>query len=216
MVKAEPTPHPKSLSPEPDSAPIEHTFKQPSPEHQPLSPREETEVPQSQDPTYPHVAEERTMIVDDLFQLVPKLITKVDSLETKLKQTKLTMGKALMKLVKKVKKMENVRKRRHVVLPDSKDEDVAIFSKQGRNSQEEGLYEMVKNMIKDKSERLKSVDKGKRYKMRKESKGEDIDTGFEEVNTGGLGVSTGSGPVSSARGQREGKAPMIVEETQAP
>ncbi|GKF80647.1 hypothetical protein Tco_0239249, partial [Tanacetum coccineum] len=30
------------------------------------------------------------------------------------------------------------------------------------------------------------------------------------------GVSTGSGPVSSARGQREGKAPMIVEETQAP
>ncbi|GJR12844.1 hypothetical protein Tco_0795496 [Tanacetum coccineum] len=45
---------------------------------------------------------------------------------------------------------------------------------------------------------------------------EDISTGFEEVNTGGLGVSTGSGPVSSARGQREGKAPMIVEETQAP
>ncbi|GKD93853.1 hypothetical protein Tco_1373690 [Tanacetum coccineum] len=40
--------------------------------------------------------------------------------------------------------------------------------------------------------------------------------GLEKVNTGGLGVSTGSGPVSSARGQREGKAPMIVEETQAP
>ncbi|GKF11634.1 putative ribonuclease H-like domain-containing protein, partial [Tanacetum coccineum] len=57
---------------------------------------------------------------------------------------------------------------------------------------------------------------GKRYKRRKESKGkgidtgfEDISTGFEEVNIGGLGVSTGSGPVSSARGQREGKAPMI-------
>ncbi|GKC85352.1 hypothetical protein Tco_1141069, partial [Tanacetum coccineum] len=58
------------------------------------------------------------MIVDDLLQLVPKLITKVDSLETKLKQTKLTMGKALVKLVKKVKKMEDVLKRRHVVLPD--------------------------------------------------------------------------------------------------
>ncbi|GKA15390.1 hypothetical protein Tco_0695137 [Tanacetum coccineum] len=45
---------------------------------------------------------------------------------------------------------------------------------------------------------------------------------FEEVNTsglvntGGLGFSTGSGPVSSDRGQREGKALMIVEETQAP
>ncbi|GJW52178.1 hypothetical protein Tco_0093529 [Tanacetum coccineum] len=261
-TESEPTPvaeqitHPTSLTPEPDSEPIEHTFEQPSPEHQPLSPRQETEVPQSQDPTHPHVAEERTMTVDDLLQLVPKLITKVDSLETELKQTKLTMGKALVKLVKKVKKMEDVLKRRHVVLPDSEDEDAEISSKQGRNLQEEGLDEMVRNMMKDKSEvfktptqsktlgeedispttleaaktlskvasqRSKSVDKGKRYKRRKESKGKDIDTGFEdistgfeEVNTGGLGVSTGSGPVSSARGQREGKAPMIVEETQAP
>ncbi|GJS83177.1 hypothetical protein Tco_0749718 [Tanacetum coccineum] len=260
---AEQITHPTSLTPEPDSEPIEHTFEQPSPEHQPLSPRQETEVPQSQDHTYPHVAEERTMIVDDLLQLVPKLIIKVDSLETELKQTKLTMGKALVKLVKKVKKMEDVLKRRHVVLPDSEDEDAEISSKQGRNLQEEGLDEMVRNMMKDKSEvfktptqgktsgeedispttleaaktlskvasqRSKSVDKGKRYKRRKESKGKDIDTGFEdistgfedistgfeEVNTGGLGVSTGSGPVSSARGQREGKAPMIVEETQAP
>ncbi|GJW29537.1 hypothetical protein Tco_0046412 [Tanacetum coccineum] len=233
----EPTPHPQSPSPEPDSEPIEHTFEQPSPEHQALSPRQET---------------------------------KVDSLETELQQTKLTMGKALVKLVKKVKKMEDVLKRRHVVLPDSEDEDAEISSKQGRNLQKEGLDEMVRNMMKDKSEvfktptqsktsgeedispttleaaktlskvasqRSKSVDKGKRYKRRKESKGKDIDTGFkdidtgfedistgfedistgfEEVNTGGLGVSTGSGPVSSARGQREGKAPMIVEETQAP
>ncbi|GJS14981.1 hypothetical protein Tco_0409453 [Tanacetum coccineum] len=213
---AEQLTHPTSLTLEPDSEPIEHTFEQPSPEHQPLSPRQETEVPQSQDPTHPHVTEERTMTVDDLLQLVPKLIKKVDSLETELKQTKLTMGKALVKLVKK-----------------------------GRNLQEEGLDEMVRNMMKDKSEvashRSKSVYKGKRYKRRKESKGKDIDTGFEdidigfedidtgfenistgfedistgfeEVNTGGLGVSTGSGPVSSARGQREGKAPMIEEET---
>ncbi|GJV84612.1 hypothetical protein Tco_1524510 [Tanacetum coccineum] len=97
--------------------------------------------------------------------------------------------------------------------------------------------EAAKTLSKVASQRSKSVDKGKRYKRRKVSKGKDIDTGFkdistgfegistgfedistgfEEVNTGGLGVSTGSGPVSSARGQREGKAPMIVEETQAP
>ncbi|GJS21345.1 hypothetical protein Tco_0449977 [Tanacetum coccineum] len=83
--------------------------------------------------------------------------------------------------------------------------------------------EAAKTLSKVASQRSKSVDKGKRYKRRKESKGKDISTGFkdvstgfEEVNTGGLGVSTGSGPVSSARGQREGKAPMIVEETQAP
>ncbi|GJS96030.1 hypothetical protein Tco_0802998, partial [Tanacetum coccineum] len=57
-----------------------------------------------QDPTHPHVAEERPMTVDDLLQLVPKLITKVDSLEKELKQTKLTMGKAIVKLVKKSKR----------------------------------------------------------------------------------------------------------------
>ncbi|GKA36193.1 hypothetical protein Tco_0722684 [Tanacetum coccineum] len=158
---AEPTPHPNSPLPEPDNESTKHTFEQPSPEHQPLSPRQETEVPQSQDSTHPHVAEERTMTVDDLLQLVPKLITKVDSLETELKQTKLTMGKALVKLVKKVKKMEDVLKRRQVVLPDSEDEDAEISSKQGRNLQEEGLDEMVRNMIKDKSEVFKTPTQSK-------------------------------------------------------
>ncbi|GKC07781.1 hypothetical protein Tco_0999391, partial [Tanacetum coccineum] len=62
----DPTPHLTSPSPDPDSEPIENTFEQPSPEHQPLSPRQEIEVPQSQDPTHPHMAEERTMTVDDL------------------------------------------------------------------------------------------------------------------------------------------------------
>ncbi|GJV55452.1 hypothetical protein Tco_1456457 [Tanacetum coccineum] len=118
----------------------------------------ETEVPQSQDPTHPHVAKERTMIVDDLLQLVPKLITKV-------------------------KKMEDVLKRRHVVLPDSEDEDAEISSKQGRNLQEEGLDEMVRNMMKDKSK--------VKYKRRKESKGKDIDTGFEDISTGFEDINTG-------------------------
>ncbi|GJZ62623.1 ribonuclease H-like domain-containing protein [Tanacetum coccineum] len=63
---AESTPHPNSLSPELYNEPIEHTFEQPSSEHQPLSPRQETEIPQSQDPTHPHMAEERPMTVDDL------------------------------------------------------------------------------------------------------------------------------------------------------
>ncbi|GJX34848.1 hypothetical protein Tco_0246405 [Tanacetum coccineum] len=59
----------------------------------------------------------------NLLHLVPNLITKVDSLETELKQTKLTLGKAIVKLVKKVKKMEDILKRRHVVLTDSEDEE---------------------------------------------------------------------------------------------
>ncbi|GJS72884.1 hypothetical protein Tco_0705725 [Tanacetum coccineum] len=131
---AEPITHPTSLTPEPDNEPIE----QPSPEHQPLSPRQETKILQSQDPTHPHVAEERNMTIDDLLQLVPKLITKVDNLKTELKQTKLTMGKAIMKLVKKVKKMEDE-----------------------RNLQEEGLDEMVRSIMKDKSEDFETPTQGK-------------------------------------------------------
>ncbi|GJU39179.1 hypothetical protein Tco_1192136 [Tanacetum coccineum] len=172
---AEPTPHPKLPSTEPNSEPFEQTFEQPSPEHQPLSPRQETGVPQSQDPAHPHVAEERTMSVDDLLQLVPKLLTK------------------------------------------------------GRNLQEEGLDEMIRNMMKDKLEVFKTptqsktsgeedispitLEAAKTLSKVASQKSKSVD---KEVNTGGLGVSTGSGPVSSARGQREGKAPMIVEETQAP
>ncbi|GJT56616.1 hypothetical protein Tco_0991670 [Tanacetum coccineum] len=252
---AEPTTHHTSPSPEPDNEPTEHIFEQPSPKHQPLSPRPETAVPQSQDPTHPHMPEARTMTVEDLLHLVPNLITKVDSLETELKQTKLTIGKAIVRLVKKVKKLEDILKRRHVVLTDSEDAepedqgriiqdinddplvlkgDFVTPTKPSGEAQEEEIspttLEAAKTLSKVASQRSKSVDKGKRYKRRKESKGKDIDsgfedistgfeevnTGFEKVNTGGLGVSTGSGPVSSARGQREGKAPMIVEETQAP
>ncbi|GKD30316.1 hypothetical protein Tco_1241094, partial [Tanacetum coccineum] len=101
------------------------------------------------------------MTVDDLLQLVPKLITKVDRLETELKQTKLTMGTTIVKLVKKVKKIEADLKRRHVALLDSEDEDADISSKQGRNLQEEGLDEMVRNIIKDKSEVFKTPTQGK-------------------------------------------------------
>ncbi|GJX49128.1 putative ribonuclease H-like domain-containing protein [Tanacetum coccineum] len=183
----------------------EHTFEQPSTEHQTLSPRQEPEAPQSQDPSHPYVPEARSLTVEDLLHMVPTLITKVDSLETELKQTKQTMGKAIVKLVKKVKKLENILKKRNVVLTTSEDEEP---EDQGR----------IFKDIDDDPLRSKSVDKGKRYKRRKEFKGkdfEDISTGFKEVNIGGLGFSTGSGPVSFDRGQRKGKAPIIIEETQA-
>ncbi|GJT43877.1 hypothetical protein Tco_0952592, partial [Tanacetum coccineum] len=193
---AEQLTHPTSLTPEPDNEPIEHTFEQPSPEHQPLLPRQETEVPQSQVPTHPHVAEK---------ELRPWMPASIGS--------------------QVVKKMEDVIKGEPCGSTDSKDEDAKISSKLG------GIY---------KGRRSKSVDKGKRYKRRKESKGKDIDTGFEdistgfedistgfedistgfeEVNTGGLGVSTGSGRSSSARAKgrkaqyyTEGKVGKVKEE----
>ncbi|GKG21053.1 hypothetical protein Tco_0383648 [Tanacetum coccineum] len=63
------------------------------------------------------------MPMDVLLQVVPQLISRIDSLETDLKQTKLTIGNAIVKLVKKVKKLEGFLKRRNIVLSDSGEEE---------------------------------------------------------------------------------------------
>ncbi|GJZ38809.1 ribonuclease H-like domain-containing protein, partial [Tanacetum coccineum] len=176
----------------------------------------ETEIPQSQDPTHPHVAEERPMTVDDLLQLVPKLITKVDSLEKELKQTKLTMGKAIVKLVKKVKKMEVVLKRRHV--EKSKEFETPT---QGKTSGEadispEGL-EAAETLAKVLTQRTKTytrkVKTGLRRKLYADevSIGEGINTGFTYVNTVFEEINYGDESIipSPKKGQREGKADAL-------
>ncbi|GJU13430.1 ribonuclease H-like domain-containing protein [Tanacetum coccineum] len=239
--------------PETDPEPMEHTFEEPSPAHQHFSPPQEHAQGQ--------------MTVDDLLQLVPQLMTRVDSLEKDLKQTKLTMGSAIVKLVKKVKKLEGILKRRNVVLSDSEEEEPEA---QGRKSQDDPLVSLVQGLVTPSkttvnasgeeqvedispttleaaktlsrvaSQKPKSIDKGRRYKRRKETKGkkvvtsldfqEEVSTGYAEgVNTGSIKVSTVSGKVSTVsvqvstdsinksipspdKGQREGKAPMIIEE----
>ncbi|GJZ81824.1 hypothetical protein Tco_0646818 [Tanacetum coccineum] len=166
------------------------------------------------------------MSVDDLLHLVPQLMTRVDSLEKDLKQTKLTMGSAIVKLVKKVKKLEGILKRKNV----------------GRNKFRQSCpttLEAAKTHLSGvASQKLKSIDKGRRYKRRKGTKGKKVVTSLdfqeevntsaegvntaEEVNIGNIKVSTVSGQVSTDsinksipspdKGQREGKAPMIIEE----
>ncbi|GJY14797.1 hypothetical protein Tco_0385219 [Tanacetum coccineum] len=236
-----------------------HTFKEPSPVHQHFSPPQEQAQGQ--------------MPMDDLLQVVPQLISRIDSLETDLKQTKLTMGNALVKLVKKVKKLEGFLKRRNMVLSDSEEEEPEA---QGRKSQDDPLDSLVQGLVTPSTTKVnasgeeqvedispntleaaktlsrvaslkpKSIDKGRRYKRRKETKGkkvvssldfqEEVDTGAEQVNTAeGVNtgsiklstvseqVSTGSEQVSTVgakkstpspdKGQRAGKAPMIIEET---
>ncbi|GKF21992.1 hypothetical protein Tco_0074314, partial [Tanacetum coccineum] len=259
-----PPPIPTSIStptpiPETEPAPFEHTFEEPSPVHQHFSPPQEQAQGQ--------------MPMADLLQVVPQLILRIDSLETDLKQTKLTMGNALVKLVKKVKKLEGFLKRRNMVLSDSEEEEPEA---QGRKSQDDPLDSLVQGLVtpstkvnasgeeqvedispntleatktlsKVASLEPKSIDKGRRYKRRKETKGkkvvssldfqEEVDAGAEhintasaeqvniasEVNTGSIKLNTGDEQVSTVgaekstsdqeKGQREGKAPMISEET---
>ncbi|GJV77897.1 putative ribonuclease H-like domain-containing protein [Tanacetum coccineum] len=169
--------------PETDPEPMEHTFEEPSPAHQHFSPPQEHAQGQ--------------MTVDDLLQVVPQLMTSIDSLEKDLKQTKLTMGSAIVKLVKKVKKLEGILKRRNVVLSDSEEEEP---KDQGRKSQDDPLVSLVQGLP-------KSIDKGGRYKRRKETKGKKVVTSLdfqEEVSTGyAEGVNTGSIKVSTVSGQEK-------------
>ncbi|GKA38357.1 hypothetical protein Tco_0730908 [Tanacetum coccineum] len=209
--------------PETEPEPFEHIFEEPSPVHQPSSP------PQEQ--------AQGKMAMDDLLQVVPKLISRIDSLETDLKQTKLTMGNAIVKLVKKVKKLEGLLKKRHVVLSDSEEEEPEA---QGRKSQDDPLASSVQGLVTPSTTKVKasgeeqvedispntleaaktlskvaslkprSIDKGRRYKRRKEAKGkkvvssldfqEEVDTGAEQVNTA-QGVNTGSIKLSTVSEQ---------------
>ncbi|GJZ57477.1 hypothetical protein Tco_0612971 [Tanacetum coccineum] len=83
-----PIPTPTSPPPPPETEPPtdEHIYEEQSPVHHHFSP--------SQAQASSH------MPTDDLLQTVPKLISRIDSLELDLKQTKLTMGNAIVKLDK--------------------------------------------------------------------------------------------------------------------
>ncbi|GJS96580.1 putative ribonuclease H-like domain-containing protein [Tanacetum coccineum] len=230
-----PTPTPPPPIPETEPTLDEHIYEEQSPVHHHFSPSQE------QAPSQVPMA--------DLLHEVPKLISRIDSLEVDLKQTKLTMGNAIVKLVKKVKKLEGFMKRRNLVLTDSEEEEPEA---QGRKSEDDPLdssvqglitppttkvntsgeeqveeispntLEAAKTLSKVASLKSRSIDKGRRYKRRKETKGKkvvssldfqgEIDAGAEQVNTPNTGdekVST----VGQDKGQREGKAPMISEET---
>ncbi|GKA32078.1 hypothetical protein Tco_0718445 [Tanacetum coccineum] len=156
--------------------------------------------------------------IDDLLQVVPQLISRIDSLETDLKQTKLAMGNALVKLVKKVKKLEGFLKKEKYGLLLPSPTQVML---QGRNKLED-LSPEYSEAAKKKEKQLpplfhvaslkpKSIDKGRRYKRRKETKGkkvvssldfqEEVNTA-EGVNTGSIKISTVSEQVSTVSAKR--------------
>ncbi|GJU61629.1 hypothetical protein Tco_1243464 [Tanacetum coccineum] len=203
--------------PSPAHEPMEHTFEQPSTDQQPPKTRQEATTSQ--------------------------LMTRIGDLEKQLKETKQTFGKAILTLVDRVKTLEVAlkRKTKRVLLSDSKEEETEA---QGRKTHDlDPLVSLVQELVTPsktvndsgeeqvedispttleaaailtKVQKIKSVDKGKRYKRRKSSKEfagtgldfKEVKSAFEKVNTGGIRVSV----PSPNRGRREGKAPMIEEE----
>ncbi|GKD11920.1 hypothetical protein Tco_1196327, partial [Tanacetum coccineum] len=55
---------------------------------------------------------EDSVQLTELMVLVPKLVTRINSMEKELKDTKQTLGNAVLKLVKKVKTLETALKRK--------------------------------------------------------------------------------------------------------
>ncbi|GKF09428.1 putative ribonuclease H-like domain-containing protein, partial [Tanacetum coccineum] len=132
------TPTPPSIptpTPIPDNEPTqdEHIYEEQSPIHHHFSP------PQEQASSH--------MPMDDLLQAVPKLISRIDSLEIDLKRTKLTMGNAIVKLVKKVKKLEGFMKRRNLVLLDSEVEEPKAQGRKSQESQDDPLDSSVQGLV---------------------------------------------------------------------
>ncbi|GJR31713.1 hypothetical protein Tco_1107945 [Tanacetum coccineum] len=88
--------------------------------------------------------EARSLTAEDLLHMVPTLFTKVDSLETELKQTKKTMRKAIVKLVKKVKKLGKIfLKRRNMVLTTSEDEEPEDYGRIFKDIDDDPLVSFV-------------------------------------------------------------------------
>ncbi|GJV05793.1 putative ribonuclease H-like domain-containing protein [Tanacetum coccineum] len=173
---AETTTASPSPSPSPAHEPMEHTFEQPSTDQQPPKPRQEATTSQ--------------------------LMTRIGDLEKQLKETKQTFGKAILTLVDRVKTLEVAlkRKTKRVLLSDSEEEETEA---QGRKTHDlDPLVSLVQELVTPsktvndsgeeqvedispttleaaailtKVQKIKSVDKGKRYKRRNVSHIVDLD-----------------------------------------
>ncbi|GJW83129.1 hypothetical protein Tco_0156274 [Tanacetum coccineum] len=107
----------------------------------------------------------------------------------------MTMGSAIVKLVKKVKKLEGILKRRNVVLSDSEEEEP---EDQGRKSQDDPLVSLVQGLVTPSKTTINASG---------EEQVEDISpTTLEAAKTLSKSIP------SPDKSQREGKAPMIIEE----
>ncbi|GJW99048.1 hypothetical protein Tco_0180856 [Tanacetum coccineum] len=186
---------------------------------------------------------EDSMQLKEMMDIVPKLVTRIETLEAELQQTKTTYGKAVLTLVKRGRIIQDIDDDHLVSLVresmkmKEKSTDFVTPTKALGEAQEEDIsptiLEAAKTLSKVASQgvsKVKSTDKGKRYRRRARSVAknintgldaeEEINTGREEINIGIEEVSTGSTKVeevstASKRGQREGKAPMVEEDIQA-
>ncbi|GKD91782.1 hypothetical protein Tco_1371619 [Tanacetum coccineum] len=88
----------------------------------------------------------------ELMAIVPKMVTKIDSLEKDLKETKQTLGHVVLTLVKKVKSLEAAlkRKSKKVILSDLEDEETENQGRKIQDIDDDPLVSLVRNCMEEK------------------------------------------------------------------
>ncbi|GJS05576.1 putative ribonuclease H-like domain-containing protein [Tanacetum coccineum] len=96
---------------------------------------------------------EDSMQLKELMVLVPKLVTRIGSLEKELKETKQTLGNAVLKLVKKVKSLETAlkRKSKKVIVSESESEESEDQGRKFQDIDDDPLVSLVRESMKEKS-----------------------------------------------------------------
>ncbi|GJX44832.1 hypothetical protein Tco_0261508 [Tanacetum coccineum] len=172
---------------------------------------------------------EDSMQLKELMVLVPTLVTRINSLEKELKDTKQTLGNDVLKLVKKVKSLETAlkRKSKKVLISESESEEPEDQGRIIQDIDDDPLVSLVRESMKEKSidfvtptkasgeaqeEEISPTILEAAKTLSKVASQEDINTGIKDVNTGSTKVDSGT---ASKRGQREGNAPMVEEDIQA-
>ncbi|GKA86150.1 hypothetical protein Tco_0807861 [Tanacetum coccineum] len=96
---------------------------------------------------------EDSVQLKELMVLVPKLVTKINSLEKELKDTKKTLGNVVLKLVKKVKTLETTlkRKSKKVLISELEGEESEDQGRKFQDIDDDPLVSLVRESMKEKS-----------------------------------------------------------------
>ncbi|GKD11710.1 hypothetical protein Tco_1196117 [Tanacetum coccineum] len=147
----------------------------------------------------------------ELTVLVPKLVNRIGSLEKELKETKQTLGNAVLTLVKKVKTLEVALKR--------KSKKVIVSESEEKESMKEKLADFVtptKALGEAQEEEISpTILEAAKTLSKVASYGDEINTGRVEINTGIEDVNTGSTKVDTEDIQATHKTKEQIRQEEA-
>ncbi|GJY76569.1 hypothetical protein Tco_0481685 [Tanacetum coccineum] len=153
-------PHPSPQHQSPPHSPLHHSpYQSPphSPHHSPPQPSPYFSPPRSYEAPLPEGntsgSAEDSVQLKELMVLVPKLVTRINSLEKELKDTKQTLGNVVLKLVKKVKTLETAlkRKSKKVLISESEGEESEDQGRKFQDIDDDPLVSLVRESMKEKS-----------------------------------------------------------------